>query len=786
MDVSAPLVLGQGVSVVPVGDLPEEVRRRLPAERGDFVVTRSRVRAHSRLVDAAGAALLEVFREPCTIVEAVLRFSRDRELDPRKTLEQAFPLLQSVCDAGLLVPAGSAEAAAIEPLHDRGERLLGTEVERCVHIFVDTEVYRVRREGRPLALKIARPGAGARVAQAFTREAAVLDQLEGTIGPRLHEHGQLAGRPYLLMEWLEGAPAHAAARALRSRGNERDLLALCRAVAEAYVALHRRGVLHGDVHPNNVIIDTAVRLCDFGSARFCDPRPGIAEPGRAGVGFYFEPEYARALLEGRPLPAVSSAGEQYALAALLHALWCGLPHLDFQLEKTALFHQIATEVPPAFARRQIHPFPELEAVLGRALQVDASARFPSMDALAAALRDVPDRAVASMTLPALRTSAGSALLSAVAERMGRDEPLEAVPPTASINYGAAGVAYFFYRVASLQDRAEYLAAADIWTQRAQRYAEAHSDAAFYAPEIQITHKTVGETSLYHSATGIHFMRALISHAMGDAPAVNVALGRFVEAARSPCHRLDLTLGHAGLLVGTATLLEAVAGEPRIDATPLLVLGDWLNARLAGTFDADLPLGAPREIAWYGIAHGWAGLLFAILRWCRAARRPASPCVVAALHDLADRGERTIHGLRWPRAANDPVAWVGWCHGGAGYVPLWLLAHATFGDGRFLELADAVAHDAWMNRDGSGANLCCGLAGVSYAALSLYRQTAETCWLERARTMADEAARMAAVPGTRGSSLYKGDVGIALLAADAMQPEVSCFPVFESEGWPPLP
>jgi RNA polymerase sigma-70 factor (ECF subfamily) len=75
MAITDPLVLPPDVMLLPVAELPEDVRRQLTWEEGDYAVTRPRSRTPSRIVDAAAADLLGQFREP-------LRRVIDLRLDP--------------------------------------------------------------------------------------------------------------------------------------------------------------------------------------------------------------------------------------------------------------------------------------------------------------------------------------------------------------------------------------------------------------------------------------------------------------------------------------------------------------------------------------------------------------------------------------------------------------------------------------------------------------------------------------------------------------------------------
>ena len=157
MAITDPLVLSPDLILVPVADLPEDVRARFEHDEGDVAITHPRSRTPSRILDARSAELLEEFRTPRTIVEAVIRFSRAREADPEATLEEAYPLLQRLLDSGFLVPEGSEEAAGVHPALAPGEEVAGYEVVECVQGLEDTELYQVRGPAGIAALKIERP-----------------------------------------------------------------------------------------------------------------------------------------------------------------------------------------------------------------------------------------------------------------------------------------------------------------------------------------------------------------------------------------------------------------------------------------------------------------------------------------------------------------------------------------------------------------------------------------------------------------------------------------------------
>src|SRR5688500_8248469 len=108
MAITDPLVLPEDVVLVPVAELPEDVRGRLGCEEGDYAITRPRLRVPSRILDPDSARLLAEFRSPTTVAEAVIRYSRERGTDPEATLTEAYPLLDRLFGAGFLVAEGSA------------------------------------------------------------------------------------------------------------------------------------------------------------------------------------------------------------------------------------------------------------------------------------------------------------------------------------------------------------------------------------------------------------------------------------------------------------------------------------------------------------------------------------------------------------------------------------------------------------------------------------------------------------------------------------------------------
>jgi serine/threonine-protein kinase len=757
------LVLAEDVEIFAASDLPAEVRAGLPGDPDQFVLSRRRSRETSRVIDRDSRDLLVEFRDPTRIVDAILRFADRRRADPRATLESAFDMLTQLYRSSVLV---STEKRTHDPSQERlqpGTRCFGLKLGHRVQDTADTAVFFARdSRRRPVAVKVVEGGVAS-----VQREAEAMRRAGNRV-PEVYGVHEWKGRGVLVSEWLFGTEVTRAAaefRGQREPRTEEGLLGLCCDVVEAFDALHGAGILHGDVHPHNVLVDRAgrARILDLGS--WVDGRGNAVDGARGGVAFYMAPEIAAANLHGT-VAAYSSAAEQYALATLVYLLWTGVHYLDFSLEKSAMHRQVTACEPASFVQRRVPVWPELEAVLRRGLAKDPGDRYSSCRQFAAALGTLLPEACrrdrAAKARPPATHDPGREQAAAFFERCGlggsvlRDKPLNA--PFASVHYGAAGIAYTMYKLAIVRDDPRLLATADVWAQKA--LVLSIHDEAFYTRELEINEKTVGRASLFHSPSGVHAVRALIALASSDIAGAVRAVSDFVTASRVPCEFVDVALGTSGLLLGCAELLDATRGAS-CDSTAIALRGSELRDELERLV-AGADIASSVSISYLGIAHGWAGVLFALLRWSQATGASAEP-YRAKLAELAEPQQPDGIGIRWP-VANDTAARMsfteGWCNGAAGHALLWALAHDRLGDSDYAKQAEQSAWSAWSSEITVGT-ICCGLAGIGYACAAAHRVTGDAVWLSRARIAARRACEDRSKWFYR-DSLYKGAVGAVLL------------------------
>ncbi len=354
-------------------------------------------------------------------------------------------------------------------------------------------------------------------------------------------------------------------------------------------------------------------------------------------------------------------------------------------------------------------------------------------------------------------------------------------PSASVNYGSAGLAYAILRIAQQRDDETLLAVADIWSQAALHDIETLGAAALTAPDLEMGPELVGNVSLYHSIPGALCVAALVAEAQSDEIRLAKLVNQFAAAAAADEARAELVFGIAGPLLGCSLLLDATGSTLGDERKVLTALGDQLSKRVCDQLARQPNIREAIDLRTLGVAHGWAGILYAALQWAQVSKSTVPPDLQARLEQLAGLAQPVGRGLAWPVSTRSRPDQDGlrptWCNGAAGHLHLWLLAHELLGDPSYLSLAQGAAwtiHEA----PGSGADLCCGSAGRAYALLRYFRQDGGQIWLDRASHLADHAAQTIGKRHLRKNSLYRGEVGVCLLAAELCSPKDARMPLFE--------
>jgi len=157
------------------------------------------------------------------------------------------------------------------------------------------------------------------------------------------------GRPYLVMEHVEGEPIDE--HCDRRRLSIRERLELFRSVCSAVQLAHQNLVVHRDLKPANILVtaDGTVKLLDFGIAKLLTPREGAGSPsdptlahlGRAPLTpRYASPEQVRA-------EPITTSSDVYSLGVVLYELLTGhRPYRLDTLSPTEIERVVCEAVPP--------------------------------------------------------------------------------------------------------------------------------------------------------------------------------------------------------------------------------------------------------------------------------------------------------------------------------------------------------------------------------------------------------------------------------------------------------
>jgi Lanthionine synthetase C-like protein len=183
----------------------------------------------------------------------------------------------------------------------------------------------------------------------------------------------------------------------------------------------------------------------------------------------------------------------------------------------------------------------------------------------------------------------------------------------------------------------------------------------------------------------------------------------------------------------------------------------------------------------GAPHGTAGNAHALLRGGDLLATDRRETLVRETGDVIARTAVVEDGLaNWPTAegrglvGQDDVIRVQWCGGAPGMV----IAAADYLDEELLLAAAELTWRAGPHRQEKGSSICHGTAGNGYAFLKTFARTGDEFWLERARRFAVHALGQVEQRGHARYSLFTGDLGVALFAADCLD-GTSAYPIVDS-------
>jgi len=241
--------------------------------------------------------------------------------------------------------------------------------------FDQTGAFKVLRRGLDTDDLIAR----------FRAERQILSTLEHPSIAQILDGGALNdGRPYLVLEYIEGLPitSHCKKYRVDTRGRIVLLIEVLRALHHA----HRHLVVHRDVKPSNILVsaDGHVSLLDFGIAKLLDPLalPGASTMTRTGVSL-LTPGYGSP--EQHAGETITTASDVYQAGLVMYELLGGKRPFD-----TPRRSGDAAAMPPRHLLRGTPQYADvrgdLDAITCKAMHADPAQRYASADEMSSDLR----------------------------------------------------------------------------------------------------------------------------------------------------------------------------------------------------------------------------------------------------------------------------------------------------------------------------------------------------------------------------------------------------------------
>jgi hypothetical protein len=274
------------------------------------------------------------------------------------------------------------------------------ELQRRIGVGSVADVYLAidGRSGRRVAVKLLHPPYAQRneLVERFEREALAAAALHDANVVTLHDWGTTDGTYYLVMDYVNG-PTLRELLGLRGALPERQAADIGQQAAAALGVIHHHGMVHGDVTPQNILLDPhgTVKLTPFNLARVAGLPQLVAPDPVSGMPPYMSPEQAR----GGPVDARS---DLYSLGVVLYELLTGqVPFAADDVVGVAPQPVNDDPRPPRDLRPELST--SVDALVLKALHKDPAARYQTADAMRADLEEVaggaPQRTIAVVNVP---------------------------------------------------------------------------------------------------------------------------------------------------------------------------------------------------------------------------------------------------------------------------------------------------------------------------------------------------------------------------------------------------
>ncbi len=232
---------------------------------------------------------------------------------------------------------------------------------------------------RPVAVKVMlrELGADAEFVEKFKKEAQSAAKLIHPNIAQVYSYGISDGMPYIAMELASGGSLYSIMNAAPGKTDIQRVLKICQQVAQALQCASDQGFVHGDVKPENILLDANgnAKLVDFGLAGMQRDTDEIW-----GTPYYIAPEKVRK-------EQIDFRADMYSLGGTLYHALTGVAPFEGSDPMAVVKKRFeGTPKKPSEIRPEISP--AIDAMVMKMLALDKNDRYPSFEALIQAFKEV--------------------------------------------------------------------------------------------------------------------------------------------------------------------------------------------------------------------------------------------------------------------------------------------------------------------------------------------------------------------------------------------------------------
>lgn len=224
-----------------------------------------------------------------------------------------------------------------------------------------------------------------RAHERFVREAQAAAALNHPNIITIYEIGEHGDHVYIAMEYIEGNTLCQIIDSGPLPFDQATEFAI--AIGDALSLAHRKGIIHRDIKPGNIMITSEglsqvsgqIKLLDFGLAKFKDKSELTITGTQLGTLAYMSPEQVRG-------QRVDHRTDIFSLGAVFYEMLTGSPPFVGEYE-AAVLYSLVNEDPPPLSQQRVGVPQDLERIVSKALDKDFKQRYQNMGELLSDLAD---------------------------------------------------------------------------------------------------------------------------------------------------------------------------------------------------------------------------------------------------------------------------------------------------------------------------------------------------------------------------------------------------------------